>query len=151
MKCLWSRLVIYRSTIRIPFHATWRLLICWRKVFESSEVREGRMFRTSVDVGDKTRGECQWRLFRVSDGETRRDRAVVVVMVVVVGAEGDDAPLRWWVRDVSSFQRRGTLTSGLTNPGERISSMTDPAFCRWYRRHPVYFSRVLSLLIRCVQ
>ncbi|KYM91148.1 hypothetical protein ALC53_01560 [Atta colombica] len=38
--------------------------------------------------------------------------------------------LQWWVRDVSSFQRRGTLTSGLTNPGERISPMTDPAFCR---------------------
>ncbi|KYN07309.1 Paired box protein Pax-6 [Cyphomyrmex costatus] len=39
----------------------------------------------------------------------------------------DNIPsLRWWVRDVSSFQRRGTLTSGLTNPGERISPMTDP-------------------------
>lgn len=47
-------------------------------------------------------------------------------------------PLRWWVRDVSSFQRRGTLTSGLTNPGERISPMTDPAFSRWYRRRPVF-------------
>lgn len=119
---------MYRSSIRTPSprFMSRRLLICWRKAFESSEVREGRMFRTSVDVGDKTRGECRWRLFRVSGGETRRDRAVVVVMVAVVGAEGDDAPLRWWVRDVSSFQRRGTLTSGLTNPGERISPMTDP-------------------------
>lgn len=147
MKCLRSRLVIYRSSIRIPPSRSphHRLLICWRKTFESSKVREGRMFRTSVDVGDKTRGECRWRLFRVSGGETRRDRAVVVVMVAVVGAEGDDAPLRWWVRDVSSFQRCGTLTSGLTNPGERISPMTDPAFCRWYRRRPVYFSsRLLS-------
>ncbi|EFN69648.1 hypothetical protein EAG_11985 [Camponotus floridanus] len=34
--------------------------------------------------------------------------------------------LRWWVRDVSSFQCRGTLTPGLTNPRERISPMTDP-------------------------
>lgn len=47
---------------------------------------------------------------------------------LLVAAEGDDAPLRWWVRDVSPFQRRGTLTSGLTNPGERVSPMTDPAF-----------------------
>lgn len=69
-----------------------RLLIYWRKAFESSEDRGDRMFWTSdVDVGDKTRGECRWRLFRVSGGETRRDRAVVVVMVAVVGAEGDDA------------------------------------------------------------
>jgi len=146
MKCFWSSSSTDYLFYPFLYHGG-----CWRKAFESLEVREGRMFRTSVDVGDKTRGECRWRLFRVSGGETRRDRAVVMVMVAVVGAEGDDAPLRWWVRDVSSFQRRGTLTSGLTNPGERISPMTDPAFCRWYRRHSVYFSRVSCLLIRCVQ
>lgn len=113
-----------------------RLLICWRKAFESSEERGDRMFWTlDVDVGDKTRGECRWRLFRVSGGETRRDRAVVVVIVAVVGAEGDDTLsllLRWWVRNVSSFQCRGTLTPGLTNPRERISPMTDPVFCHRY-------------------
>lgn len=99
-----------------------RLLICWRKAFESSEVREGRMFRTPVDVGDKTRGECQWRLFRVSGGETRRDRAVVVVLVAVVGAEGDDAPAPVvgprcqlvstpWYPDIGSNKPRGTNIS----------------------------------------
>lgn len=135
MKCFRSRLIIYRSCIRTPFYATEVVDLLTEGIWIFGGIREGRMFRTSVDVGDKTRGECRWRLFRVSGGETRRDRAVVVVMVAVVGAEGDDAPLRWWVRDVSSFQRRGTLTSGLTNPGERISPMTDPAFCRrWYRR-----------------
>jgi len=69
---------------------------------------------------------------------TQRDRAVVVA---VVGAEGDDAPLWWRVRDVSSFQRRGTLTRALTNPGERVSPMSDPAArCRprrSARRRPI--------------
>lgn len=40
--------------------------------------------------------------------------------------EGDDTALRSWVRDVSSFQRCGTVTSGLTNHGERKSPMADP-------------------------
>lgn len=42
--------------------------------------------------------------------------------VAVVSAEGDDASLRWWVRDVSSFQSRGTLTPGSSKPwGTSIS------------------------------
>lgn len=60
---------------------------------------------------------------------TRSCGSVVVGLATVAvegRAEGDDASLRWWVRDVSSFQRCGTLTPGLTNPGERVSSMTDP-------------------------
>lgn len=116
-------LVIYRSSILSPSISR-RLLICWRKAFESLEIREGRMFRTSVDVGDKTRGECRWRLFRVSGGETRRDRAVVVVIVAVArrGRRGGwrSAPVVGprcqlvstpWYPDIGSNKPRGTNIS----------------------------------------
>lgn len=93
------------------------LTVC--QAFESLEKRESRVFRTSVDVGDKTRGECRWRLFRVSGGDDttrscscggRRGRRGGWRSAPVVGPRCQPVSTPWNL-DTGSNKPRGTSIS----------------------------------------
>ena len=57
--------------------------------------------------------------------------------------------LRSWVRDVSSLQRYGTLTPGLTNLGERKSPMANHRTLRVILGHAI--PPLLLYTIYCIQ